>query len=114
MPRKPNPLRPYTTVRIRRETAEKLRRMARENDTTMGSMVEILIRERRLEEQLAKIETALRRQEMLLKRLLQAVEELRAVGGVARREIEVPELEGLEVPDFVRENPWLAVIRERA
>jgi len=99
-----------TTIRVRRETRDRLKELAKRNKTTISNIVMLLLEREVLSEKLDTIISLLRERNELLRELIRALRsrEYREEAPYVRT-IEVRGEEDL--PSFVRDNPWIEILK---
>jgi len=111
----------YTTIRVRRRDKERLEALAREMGTSMSGVVawlldryEVAVRMEEIAALLTAVHARLARLEERLRGIEGAVDDLRRrLRAVGARQPEVSPIEEVEVPEWLKGNPWLEVIGER-
>ncbi|MHA1589198.1 MAG: hypothetical protein ACTSVA_01155 [Candidatus Njordarchaeales archaeon] len=103
-----------TTIRVRRETRDKLRELAKKSNTTISNVVALLLERGEIAERLDMIIELLRERNELLKELIRIFKSREGEGGqvkAIREEVSTSSEEEPELPSFVRDNPWLEILR---
>jgi len=101
----------YTTIKIPREVKNKLDEYAKAKSLSLAAAIERLLDEAEIREELREIKELLREQNELLKMILKEIRKRNTIIVKEKRELYIREEE--ELPSFLKDNPWLAVLSRK-
>ena len=99
-----------TSIRVRKETRDRLRELARRSNTTIGNVVALLLERGEIAERVDMIIELMRERNELLRELIRILRDRVGEGRTVREEGKVSRSVEQELPSFVRDNPWLSIL----